>query len=169
MRLKKTLAIFLVLILFFSIDTVKAQTSLAPHGENPEKIALAKEKRSVIKELQKTNKKLEKQVEIKSKKLENILVKLPEESLIPEEILQNQLGGKMELIMDHLMQIGEVELSAWDNLKAGNNLINNHKYDVGLKKLNRAISDLEQKHEMLVNFIADLDELITFLSSTQEK
>lgn len=169
MRLKRLLAVLLVLIIFFSFDTVKAHALLSPLGENPQKITLAKEKRAVIKEHQTANKKLEKQIELKSKKLENILVKLPEDNLIPEEVLQNQLGGKMELIMDHLMQIGELELSAWDKLKTGNNLINNQKYDSGLNKLDEAIIDLEQKHEMLVNFIADLDELLTFFSSTQQK
>jgi hypothetical protein len=169
MSSKKLLVPLLALLLFFSFDVVKAQNSLNPSNEDSEKITLAAEKRKIIREHQKANEKLETLIEKKSKKIEKILIELPNNTLIPDEVLQNQLDGKMDFIMNHLMQIGDVELSAWDNLNSGNRLINNKKYDAGLKKLDKSISNLERKHELLNHFITELDELLAFLNSIQNK
>jgi hypothetical protein len=155
--------------MFLAIDTIHAESAIKPATEATEQQELAKAKRGLIKSHQKSNKKLEKKIEIKSKKIEKILVTLPEDSLIPDSVIESQLGGKMEIMMDHLMQIGEVELSAWDNLKSGNKLIEAKKYSAGLKKLDIAIKNLETKHEMLIVLNQDFDDFIAFLNSIQAK
>lgn len=168
MRKYKLLLLSVFVLLLFSFETVNAQT-VSPAEDNSAQLSLIEEKRKLINEHIEDNKKLEAIVEKKSKKVEDQLVKVPESTVVPPEVLENQISGRMETIMSHLMQIGEQEDIMWKSIKAGNRSIKAGNYSLGIKQLDKTIGALVRKHEHLVEFNSDLDELLAFFSTIQQK
>lgn len=165
--MKKNGVLMMSLIMFFtfSFDIIHAQEL---SGE-AEKLSQIKELRESIKQHLKDNKKIEIQIEKSSKKVEKVLVKLPQNSLVSQEIIDEQISPKLEMIMSQLMQVGEYETSSWKHLNTANRLIKNKKYDAGVKHLGKANADLQEKHELMIVFEQDLEEFLIFINSLQHK
>lgn len=162
--------ISLVVLLFFmslifSSDIIHAQVET----DAADKLAQIKEIRQSIKNHLKNNKKLEGEIEKKSKQIEKVLVKLPENSLVSRQVVDEQLSPKLEGIMTQLMQIGEYETASWEHLNRGNKQLKNKKYDAGIKNLKQADTALEHKNEVMISFKQDLDEFLAFIDSLQHK
>jgi hypothetical protein len=158
-----SLAILTLIIFSFNAIDVKAV------GESSEKLAKVKEIRQSIKHHQKTNKKIESDIERKSMQVEKILNSITENSLVSQQFVEEQLNQKLEGIMTDLMKIGEYETAAWKHLKIANKQIKAKKYDTGIKHLSWANENLQNKHEALIVFDNELDILLTFLKSLQYK
>jgi hypothetical protein len=165
--MKKLYIFFLsfFMMLVFSFNSINAQ----PLNEDSEKLSQIKEIRQSIKHHLKTNEKLETQIMKKSRQIEKLLVKLPQDSHISQEVIDNELTPKLEGIMTELMQIGEYGTASWEHLKKGNNQIKNKKYNAGIKNLQLADKALQNKHELLERFNEDLDSFLLFLKSLQHK
>lgn len=156
------------MLIFFSFDTAKAQTANPPE-ENSAQLLEIEEKRNIIKEHLQKNKELEDIVEKKSKKVEDLLVKVPEITIVPQELLQSQIEERMDTIFAHLTEISEQEGIMWRSINSGNRDIEAKRYSAGIKKLNKTINALEAKYTHLTEFNSDLDDILAFLSSIQQK
>jgi tetratricopeptide (TPR) repeat protein len=161
------LSLFVAIIFFFNIIEVQAISQIP--ADNSKELSQIKEIRQSIKHYQKANEKLENKIEIKSKQIEKVLIKLPENSVLSQENVEEQLSLRLEGIMTQLMQIGEYETASWEYLKAGNKQINAKKYNNGIKNLKQAENALKNKNEMLSIFKEDLDAFLVFLNSLQYK
>ncbi|WP_127837137.1 hypothetical protein [Clostridium prolinivorans] len=157
-----------LVILFFSFDIVSAKSLISNEDNNP-LILEIEEKRKLIKKQFEINKNLETKVEKKSKQAEDLLVKVPENAVIPQDILNQQIDERMDVIMNHLYKIGEQERLVWENINAANDNINAKNYSEGIKGLDKTLTALEKKYKYLVEFDADLDDLLSFLSTIDEK
>jgi hypothetical protein len=160
-------SIFMILV--FSFSAINAKVMAQVQNDNSKKLSEIKEIRHSIKLHQKTNEKIEKQIERKSKQVEKILVSLGKSSLVSQQVIEEQLNQKLEVIMTELMQIGEYETASWKHLNAANRQIKAKKYNAGIKNLNLADKNLENKHEALIIFNNELDAFLTFLKSLQYK
>ncbi|MCM8711621.1 hypothetical protein M2651_11405 [Clostridium sp. SYSU_GA19001] len=168
MKQWKIFSLSLFIILFCSFSLVKAQPS-APSEDETSKLSIIEEKRALIKELQKKNKELEKIVEKKSSQVGDLLVKIPKITVIPQDVLENQVNGHMEIIMSHLMQISEQQKIMWKSLKSANRQIQAKKYTSGINQLNKAIKALENRYATLNELSSDLDNFLAFLNSVLQK
>lgn len=166
-RLVVSFSIFMMLI--FSFSAIDARAMAQVESDNSKKLAEIKEIRHSIKLHQKSNEKIEKQIERKSKDVEKVLVSLGQSSLVSQHVIEEQLNQKLEVIMTELMQIGEYETASWKYLNAANRQIKAKKYNAGIKNLNLADKSLVNKHEALIVFNNELDGFLTFLKSLQYK
>lgn len=168
MKKNGLIVLSMLMLLFFHFDIAKAQQLTPPKNDNAQLMEIKEKRKLITKHLQK-NKELENLVEIKSKKVEDLLVKVPENKVIPQAILQNQIGQYMDIIMNHLSRISEQEKIMWESINAANKDINKKNYTSGIKKLDRTIDALEKKYEYLTVFNKDLDDLLSFFSTIQQK
>jgi hypothetical protein len=159
----------LLVILFVSFNNVKASSIIEQPEQGVQKLEQIKEKRADIKKHERLNKKLENQVKKKDQQIDRLLVELYENNLIPQEMIENQMNDKLEFIMSQAMQIGEEDMAYWKHIKKANRQIEAKKYDLGIKNLDYALGNLEKRHEMLINFLKDLDDFHVFLNSLQHK
>ena len=157
------LLFFMSLIFSFEIIHAQVQTDAS------DKLVEIKEIRQSIRHHLKNNKKLEGKIEKKSKQIEKVLVKLPENSLVSQQVVDEELSPKLEGIMTQLMQIGEYETASWKHLNRGNKQLQNKKYDAGIKSLKQADIALKEKNEVMIRFKEDLDEFLVFINSLQHK
>jgi hypothetical protein len=160
---------FFILLLFmsliFSFDTIHAQVPT----DDVNKLVQVKGIRQSIRQHLKANHKLENEIEKKSKQIEKVLVKLPENSLVSQQVIDEEISPKLEGIMTHLMRVGEYETASWEHLNRGNKQIENKKYNAGIKNLEQADTALKNKHEVMIIFKKDLDEFLVFIESLQHK
>jgi peptidoglycan hydrolase CwlO-like protein len=106
---KFSLVVLLLFVSFvFSFDIIHAQVQT----DSADKLVEIKEIRQSIKHHLKNIKKLEGEIEKKSEQIEKVLVKLPENSLVSQQVVDQELNPKLEGIMTHLMQIGEYETAS---------------------------------------------------------
>jgi hypothetical protein len=157
------LLLFMSLIFSFEIIHAQVQTDVA------DKLVEIKEIRQSIRHHLKNNKKLEGEIEKKSKQIEKVLVRLPENSLVSQQVVDQELNPKLEGIMTQLMQISEYETASWKYLNRGNKQLQNKKYDAGIKSLKQADIALKDKNEVMIRFKEDLDEFLVFVNSLQHK
>jgi hypothetical protein len=164
----KKVSLFVLMLfmsLIFSFDIVHAQVPT----DDVNKLVQVKGIRQSIRQHLKANQKIEGQIEKKSKQIEKVLVKLPENSVVSQQVIDEQLNPKLEGIMTHLMQIGEYETASWEHLNKGNKQIKNKKYTEGIKNLKQADTALKNKHEVMVRFMEELDDFLVFIDSLQHK
>jgi peptidoglycan hydrolase CwlO-like protein len=155
----------LLMILIFSFDVIHGQTL----ANDADKLVQVKEIRQSIKHHLKANEDIENKIERKSRQIDKMLVKLSEDNLIPQKVIDEQLNPRLEEIMTELMQVGKYERAAWRHMKRGNNLVKNKKYNEGIKHLREADTALKNKHEAMMKFAEELDAFLTFLNSLQNK
>ncbi len=164
----KKFSLFVLLLfmtLMFSFDIIHAQVS----DDDADKLVQIKQIRQSIKHHLKSDEKLENQIERKSKKVERVLVKIRKDNIVSQQIVDEQLSPKLEGIMTQLMQISEYETASWEYLNRGNKQIENKKYSAGIKNLKQANTALKNKHEIMISFREDLDELLVLIDSVQQK
>jgi hypothetical protein len=158
-------ALFLFMSLIFSFEIIHAQVQT----NVTDKLIEIKEIRQSIRHHLRSNKKIEGEIEKKSKQIEKVLVRLPENSLVSQQVVDQELNPKLESIMTQLMQIGEYETISWKYLNTGNKQLKNKKYDAGIKSLKQADIALKEKNEAMIRFKEDLDEFLVFINSLQHK
>lgn len=155
----------MLITMIFSFNTVNAK-------ETDDKSTYAKEIediRQLIKDEQSANETLENKVVKKSKQVEDLLVKVPSITLVPQDVIEQQINSRMKVILNHLTKISDEEEIMWKLLKRANKQIKAENYAVGIKNLNKALNSFNRRRDVLVEFDEDLDDFLAFLSSLQYK
>lgn len=155
----------MLITMIFSFNTVNAK-------ETDDKSTYAKEIediRQLIEDEQSANETLENKVVKKSKQVEDLLVKVPSITLVPQDVIEQQINSRMKVILNHLTKISDEEEIMWKILKRANKQIKAENYAVGIKNLNKALNSFNRRRDVLVEFDEDLDDFLAFLSSLQYK
>lgn len=159
------LIISAVIAVSFSFNFVYAAALSQPQQDNTQMLEQIKEKRELIKHHQERDEELGKQIEKKMQVLEQLLLKLPENGVLPQEQMQKQLEEMLGAFMENLMRLSESEMSMWKHLEKANKLIANGKYSQGIKHLDKTIEVLEEEHKMIVEFDKLIDDFIEMVKS----
>ncbi|KPU42577.1 hypothetical protein OXPF_38770 [Oxobacter pfennigii] len=128
-----------------------------------------KSKMQKISELQRANKKLVRVTENKIKKIDELMMYMPENRVLSLEHIQQEMDAIQKNIQTDFEKIIELDSSIWKLLNTANKSIEKKDYITGINLLDRAIEKLEMKHSLLIQYDKSLDQYMKFIQSVELK